>query len=98
MAKTRQVGFRLPEEEYARLANVHERAKQRTLGNAPFGDVVREALGLIPMKIITPQERDYIAGLLDTLPEGDDGPESGMLDKAHPGKVIGRGKKHHTTA
>lgn len=68
MAKTRQVSFRLPEDEYARLAAVHERAKERTLGYAPFGDVVREALGLISLNVITEQERDYISGKIINLP------------------------------
>ena len=67
MTKTRQIGFRVPEEEYQKLMNVLARAKERTLGYAPLGDVIREAIGLIPMKIITQADRDYLAGKIATL-------------------------------
>lgn len=72
MTKTRQIGFRLPEHEYQKLMDVLERAKERTLGYAPLGDVIREAIGLIPMKVITQVDRDYLAGKINALPtEGD---------------------------
>ena len=69
MAKTRQIGFRLPEDEYQRIMVVFNRAKERTLDYAPLGDVIREACGIKPLKLITQQERDYLAGKLDSLPE-----------------------------
>jgi len=69
MAKTRQIGFRLPEDEYQKIMTVHAKAKERTLGYAPLGDVIREALGLTPLKVITQEERDYLAGKISTLPQ-----------------------------
>jgi hypothetical protein len=73
MAKTRQIGFRLPEDEYQKIMAVTAKAKERTLGYAPLGDVIREALGLIPLKVITQEERDYLAGKVKSLPH--EGPE-----------------------
>lgn len=86
MAKTRQIGFRLPESEYQKIAAVHAKAKERTLGYAPLGDVIREAIGLIPLKVITQAERDFLSGRLATL-EGQDacGPYVNS-----PGPVPGR--------
>lgn len=68
MAKTRQISFRLPESEYQKIAVVHQNAKERTLGYAPLGDVIREAIGLIPLKVITQEERDFLSGRISSLP------------------------------
>lgn len=69
MAKTRQIGIRLPEDEYRRLMAVYANAKERTMDYAPLGDVIREAIGLKPLKVITQEERDFLSGKLPTLPE-----------------------------
>lgn len=67
MAKTRQIGFRLPEEEYQRIIVIYNKAKERTMGYAPLGDVIREAIGLVPLKIITKEERDSLSSKNATI-------------------------------
>lgn len=61
MAKTRQISFRLPEDEYRRIEAIYLKAKQRTLGYAPLGDVIRELLGLIPLNLVTKEDRDKLS-------------------------------------
>lgn len=92
MAKTRQISFRLPEDEFQKLAKVWARAKERTLDYAPLGDVVREAIGLKPIKVISEDERAYLSGRLSSLPEINHGPFIPANDSG-PGRPLGRGKK-----
>jgi hypothetical protein len=86
MAKTRQISFRLPEDEFQKLAKVWARAKERTLDYAPLGDVVREAIGLKPIKVITEEERSYLSGRISLLPEPKHGPGRPVNDLGKPVK------------
>lgn len=60
MQKTRQIGFRVPIAEHDRLMVVFKRAQAKTLGYAPFTDVCRELLSLIPQKLITDEDRHFL--------------------------------------
>ena len=61
MAKTRQISFRIPEDEYQRIMRVFERAKERTMGYAPLGDVVRELIGTCKPKLTTEEDRQSVS-------------------------------------
>jgi len=60
MAKSKIASMRLTPEEYERLEKVVQRAKERSLGYATEADVLRELIGLRPLKAVTEEDRYFI--------------------------------------
>lgn len=84
MARTKQIGLRLTEDEYARLMEVFHRAEERTYGYATISDVAKELMGLRPLRVVTEEEREYLSGSgVPTLAEGQKPPTA-----ARPGDKI----------
>jgi len=60
MRDSKVKAIRLTAEECARLEKVVERAKERTMGYATEADVLRELLGIKPMRAVSEDDRYYM--------------------------------------
>lgn len=54
--KTRQIGFRISEEDYQRIETLLRRAKQRAKGRIMQVDIIRELMGLDPPGLLSEVE------------------------------------------
>ncbi|MBN1567956.1 MAG: hypothetical protein JXA73_08910 [Acidobacteria bacterium] len=93
----RKYALWLSKEQAEKFSAIFERAK-RMDGRTNYSEVIKELMGFRPdpgvSPVTFPEDREFLYGLRDTLPEMEKPSHAGrgFLDKARPGKILGRGK------
>ena len=67
-----RISLRITGKLAQRYKAVWERVLSRTMGEAHTTNFIYEMMGFRPLKLISAEERKYLSGLIDMLPEGQD--------------------------
>lgn len=68
MAKTVRINFRLSGNDAERFLAVWEGVLERTLGEAKRTNVIKELMGLRPLKLVTQSDLDLLSGRTPSPP------------------------------